>query len=216
LRGLNEPLDWSEIEEVYLPLCALLQIHIKHYSKLHKDVDVFLKNHTKSLPFIIGIAGSVAAGKSTTARVLQKMLSLTGDKLRVELVTTDGFLYPNKTLVERGLLNRKGFRESYRTKDLLSFLAAVKSGKERVSAPVYSHLSYDILPGQEQWIEQPDVLIIEGINVLQVNLRSSLKGPKAFVSDYFDFSIYVDANEKDLAEWYVNRFESLRQTAFQN
>lgn len=216
LRGLNEPLTLTEIEEVYMPLSRLLQLHMEHYWRLHGEVDLFLKNRTKSLPFIIGIAGSVAAGKSTTARVLQKVLGHTREQLRVELITTDGFLHPNQTLIERGILNRKGFPESYKTRELLSFLAAVKSGKERVSAPVYSHLTYDIIPDEVQWIEQPDVLIVEGINVLQVNLRARSRGPRVFVSDYFDFSIYVDASERNLREWYIHRFESLRQTAFQD
>lgn len=216
LRGLNEPLTQTEIEEIYVPLSRLLQLHMEHYWRLHGEVDVFLRNRTKNLPFIIGIAGSVAAGKSTTARVLQKVLALTKKNLRVELITTDGFLHPNRVLTERGILNRKGFPESYRARELLSFLAAVKSGKKRIPAPVYSHFTYDILPDEVQWIDQPDVLIVEGINVLQVNLRARSRGPRVFVSDYFDFSIYVDASERHLKEWYIARFESLRQTAFQN
>lgn len=187
-----------------------------HYWRLHKEVDQFLKNETKKLPFIIGIAGSVAAGKSTTARVLQRVLGLNSKKLKVELVTTDGFLLPNKTLTERGILNRKGFPESYDTRHLLSFLAAIKSGKARVKAPVYSHLAYDIIPDQHQTLDQPDVVIVEGINVLQVNMSLRQKGPRIFVSDFFDFSIYVDAQASHLKNWYINRFESLRKTAFQD
>lgn len=216
LRALNEPLTVQEIEEIYYPLGQLLQIHMKHYWELHQDVDYFLKNRTKKLPFIIGIAGSVAAGKSTTARVLQRVLSLSKQNLKVELVTTDGFLYPNKTLIERGILNRKGFPESYDTKRLLSFLAAIKSGQEKLTAPVYSHLGYDVVQGELQLIEQPDVVILEGINVLQVNMQGKKKEARVFVSDYFDFSIYVDAKGKHLRRWYIDRFESLRQTAFQD
>lgn len=216
LRALNEPLTQEEIEDIYYPLCQFLHLQMAHYWKLHQEVDRFLKNETKKLPFIIGIAGSVAAGKSTTARVLQKVLGLHPSKLKVELVTTDGFLLPNKTLIEKGILNRKGFPESYDARKLLSFLAAVKSGKEKVYAPVYSHLSYDVVENEQQVIEEPDILIIEGINVLQVNMGRKQKGPRVFVSDFFDFSIYVDAGASHLKEWYISRFESLRQTAFQD
>jgi len=211
LRALNEPLTVTEIEEIYFPLAHLLGILIKRTKDQHAAVNNFLNKATNSLPFIIGIAGSVAAGKSTTARVLQKVLSMLPNKPKVELVTTDGFLYPNKILAERNI--RKGFPESYDTKLLLSFLASMKSGLPQFEVPVYSHLEYDVIPHESQIIAQPDILIVEGINVLQVN---SSTGNSVFVSDYFDYSIYVDADEKDLINWYINRFESLRATSFQN
>lgn len=211
LRALNEPLTVTEIEEIYFPLAHLLGILIKRTHDQHTAVNNFLNKSTRNLPFIVGIAGSVAAGKSTTARVLQRVLSMLPSKPNVELVTTDGFLYPNKILAERNV--RKGFPESYDTKLLLSFLASMKSGVPKFEVPVYSHLEYDIIPKESQVITQPDILIVEGINVLQVN---SSTGNSVFVSDYFDYAIYVDADEKDLINWYINRFESLRDTSFQN
>lgn len=212
LHALGEPLTLAEIEEIYVPLVHLLEVHIDQFQELHAKSNVFFKRNHQKLPFIIGIAGSVAAGKSTTARVLRKVLSLLPSEPKVELVTTDGFLYPNKELIKRNILNRKGFPESYDTKKLLQFLSDIKSGKSQVSAPVYSHLEYDILPREKLTINQPDILIIEGINVLQVNTRKN----GVFVSDFFDYSIYVDADEKDIVNWYIDRFESLRDTAFQN
>lgn len=214
LHALNEPLTIQEIEEVYFPVAHLLNLHMLRYKQTHTEVNTFLNGNDQQLPFIIGIAGSVAVGKSTTARVLQKVLSLLPHHPKVDLVTTDGFLYPNKTLNQRQILNRKGFPESYNTKLLISFLSAMKSGVGRFEVPVYSHMEYDILSDRKQVVDQPDILIVEGINVLQVN--SQLRGNGVFVSDYFDYSIYVDAHEKDIMDWYISRFESLRATAFQD
>lgn len=214
LRALNEPLTEEEIVQIYLPLSRLLTFYIAASQELYAVTDKFLHASIIKVPFIIGIAGSVAVGKSTTARVLKRLLSLWPGHPKVELVTTDGFLYSNKILEQRNLLERKGFPESYDARKLIRFLADLKSGKPKVLAPVYSHLYYDIVQ-EDHWIAQPDIVIIEGINVLQAG-RPTDKTFRVFVSDFFDFSIYVDAAADHIERWYVERFETLKKTAFRD
>ncbi|WP_100404865.1 type I pantothenate kinase [Bacillus solitudinis] len=214
LQSLNETISACEVSEVYLPLSQLLYLHMIHSMNLHKDMNSFLQKKTKKVPFIIGIAGSVSVGKSTTARLIQALASRWPNHPKVDLITTDGFLYPNSTLEAKGLMKRKGFPESYDIGRLIQLLSDLKSGVPYIEAPVYSHLSYDILPNQTQIVEEPDVVIVEGINVLQVN-KKDRQIPNMFVSDFFDFSIYVDADESDILEWYIDRFKILRNTAFQ-
>ena len=216
LQGLNEALSLDEVEEVYLPLSRLLNLHVAATKELERVTDRFLGKTVYRNPYILGIAGSVAVGKSTTARVLQALLSRWPDHPRVDLVTTDGFLFPNRILEERGLMARKGFPESYDVRRLLRFVAGLKSGAEEVAVPVYSHLVYDILPDEAQVIRQPDILILEGLNVLEGGSRPQDDGARVFVSDYFDFSIYGDAAEAHVKEWFLNRFRRLRETAFRD
>ena len=214
LRGLGDRIDLTEVEEVYLPLSRLLNLYVGGVEQLHSATAEFLRETPERTPFVIGVAGSVAVGKSTTARILRELLRRWPDTPRVELVTTDGFLLPNAELLRRGLLERKGFPESYDRRSLTRFVADVKSGNPEVRAPVYSHLSYDIVPGAEVVVRRPDVLIGEGLNVLQP-ARARLDGRQGVaVSDFFDFSIYVDARTEDVRQWYVQRFLRLRETAF--
>ncbi|PZN15344.1 MAG: type I pantothenate kinase [Proteobacteria bacterium] len=216
LSGLMQELSMKEVEEIYLPLSRLLNLYVAAAQELHAVTSRFLGRNNVKMPFILGVAGSVAVGKSTTARVLRALLARWPDHPRVDLVTTDGFLLPNAELEARGLMNRKGFPESFDTARLLNFLADVKSGRERVEAPVYSHFHYDILPDQTIVIERPDILIVEGLNVLQPARLPKDGKAIPFVSDFFDFSIYIDADPKVIEEWYVARFMKLRTTAFRD
>jgi len=212
LRGINENLSLEEAAEIHHPLSRLLSLHVAATQGLHRTTATFLGDLPAKVPFVLGVAGSVAVGKSTTARLLRALLSRWPDHPHVELVTTDGFLLPNAELERRGILARKGFPESYDTGALLAFVAAVKSGEPEVRAPVYSHLHYDVVPGEETVVRQPDVLILEGLNVLQTGTTAD--GESSFVSDYFDFSVYLDADVEDIRRWYVERFRALRATAF--
>ena len=217
LQSLNDPISLDEVIAIYLPLSRLLSLYVAATQGLFKATQRFLlaEGDTKA-PYIIGVAGSVAVGKSTTARVLQALLARWPNTPKVDLVTTDGFLLPNDELSRLGLMDRKGFPESYDTGALLHFLADIKAGKRNVKAPVYSHLVYDVVPGEGIVIDRPDLLIVEGLNVLQPARLPRDGKAIPFVSDYFDFSIYLDADEADLHRWYVDRFLRLRQTAFRN
>ena len=214
VRGLGDRIDVREVEDVYLPLSRLLTFYVHAVRGLHEVTGAFLGERGVKMPFVIGVAGSVAVGKSTTARILQELLLRWPDTPRVSLVTTDGFLYPNAELERRGLLQRKGFPESYDRRALLRFVASVKSGMDVVTAPVYSHLTYDIVPGEVVEIRRPDVLIVEGLNVLQPPATRPDGSRTGAIADYFDFSVYVDADPSLIKDWYVARFLRLRQTAF--
>jgi type I pantothenate kinase len=209
LRGLHDPIDLSEVEEVYLPLSRLLNLFATSDDRLRGTVSAFLGGPVRPTPFIIGVAGSVAVGKSTISRLLRTLLARWPEHPTVELVTTDSFLYSNALLSERAMMDRKGFPESYDRRALVRFVAAVKAGADEVSIPVYSHLSYDIVPDARQVVRRPDILIVEGLNVLQVPPPGSLA-----ISDFFDFSIYVDARVEHIRQWFVDRLLALRETAF--
>ncbi|WP_025413206.1 type I pantothenate kinase [Gemmatirosa kalamazoonensis] len=220
LRGVNEPMPVHEVAEIFLPLSRLVNLHVTAARRLLQVTDTFLMRPSLSPPFILGVAGSVAVGKSTIARVMRALLARWPEHPRVELVTTDGFLLPNAELEARGLMRRKGFPESYDVGRLLRFLADVKSGQETVQAPVYSHLTYDVVRDETVTVHRPDILIVEGINVLQgpeaTRDGDGVGRPRVVVSDFFDFSIYVDADEDALERWYVNRFLTFRDTAFRD
>lgn len=213
LRGLGETVSLAEVEEIYLPLSHLLSLYVEASQKLYGATNAFLGREAK-VPFIIGVAGSVAVGKSTTSRILREMLARWPSHPKVDLITTDGFLFPNAELEERGLMQRKGFPESFDLRRLRQFLADVKSGRPSAVAPVYSHIAYDILPDEKITVSRPDILIVEGLNVLQPAQLAKEGTEIPFVSDYFDFSIYIDAATEIIKRWYVERFMSLRQTAF--
>jgi len=214
LRSMHDRLDMQEVEEIYLPLSRLLSMYVDAAQRLYYAQRQFLGIHDRKMPYIIGVAGSVAVGKSTTARVLQALLARWSPRPKVDLVTTDGFLYPKAVLERQGLMQKKGFPESYDLPLLLGFLSDIKAGRHPVKAPVYSHMTYDIVPNQWTEIDQPDILIVEGVNVLQTGPLPRDGKAVPVVSDFFDFSVYIDADELVLRNWYVKRFLALRDTAF--
>lgn len=216
LQGFNDYVDPEQVETIYLPLSRLLSLYVEASQALHRATFNFLGRGDTRVPFVIGIAGSVAVGKTTTARLLQALLGRWTHQPKVELVTTDGFLHPNAKLEADGLMERKGFPESYDVAALIAFLSAIKAGERNVEAPVYSHLTYDRVPGETVTVDQPDILILEGLNVLQTKRLKSDRPRIPFVSDFFDFSIYIDAEEAALEHWYLTRFQRLKDTRFTN
>src|SRR5262249_2098079 len=216
LRGINERVSLREVEDIYLPLSRLLNLYVDATQKLHKATHTFLGNSTEKVPYVIGVPGSVGVGRTPTQRILTALLRRGPTQPKVDLVTPEGFLFPNALREARGLMKRKGFPESYDRRRLVKFVADVKSGADEVSAPVYSHLAYDILPGRDQLVRKPDIMILEGLNVLETGVGRAENYTPVFVSDYFDFSIYVDADEEHVRQWYVERFLTLRRTAFRD
>jgi type I pantothenate kinase len=216
LRGINDRISLEEVTLVYLPLSRLLNLYVSATQQLRHTTDTFLGSLPAPVSYVIAIAGSVAVGKSTAARVIQALLSRWPHHPKVDLITTDGFLYPNHVLESRGLMNRKGFPESYDLRALLQFLRDLKSGQPELEVPVYSHEAYDIVPDKKKLIRQPDIVIVEGLNVLQTTDGRSGSPPRIFVSDFFDFSIFIDAQEEHIRQWYVDRFLTFQKTVFQS
>jgi type I pantothenate kinase len=216
VRSLNDRIDLNEVEMIYLPLTRLLNLYVQASQKLFQASSVFLHRTELKVPYVIGVAGSVAGGKSTSARILRRLLSRWPSHPKVDLVTTDGFLMPNAVLEREGLMNRKGFPESYDLPRILRFMSDIKSGERDVEAPLYSHLEYDVLKDKTQLVDQPDILIVEGINVLQTGRPPRDGRGIPNTSDFFDFSIFIDADEKDLKQWYIERFFSLKNGAFKD